>query len=272
MRNHKSNSILFITGAFMSNSSWDNWKDYFEGKGYTTFAPAWPYKDAPAEVLRNRQPNQDIASIRLDELTEYYVNIILKMDEEPILVGHSLGGLIVQLLLQRKFGTAGVAIHSVPPLGIIPFELSFFRSALKPLGLFTSAKKSHLMSFPEWQYAIANGMDVDTQKETYQHYATPESKLILRDTLGSAAKIDFKKSHVPLLFIAGDEDHIMPASVNYSNYKKYINGNKNAITDYMEFEGRNHFVLGQRTWKEEASYIDGWLEKHNIKNLTPVSA
>lgn len=254
----KSKTILFVTGAFVSNNCWDDWKFYFEQKGYTTIAPAWPHKDAPAEVLRNRHPEQAIGAIHLNHLVDYFEQVIESLSEPPILVGHSMGGLIVQLLLQRNLGAAGVAIHSVPPQGVMTFKFSFFRSTFKPLGFFSSAKVPHLMSLSEWKYAITNGMALEDQKDSYHRYATPESKVLLRDTLTSAAKVDFKKPHNPLLFISGSTDHIMPASLNYSNYKKYKD--KNSVTAYKDFPGRNHFVLGQPTWREDAAYILKWLE------------
>lgn len=252
-----SKTVLFVTGAFVSNYYWAEWKSYFEQNGYKTLAPAWPHKDAPAEVLRNRHPEKSIGAIRLTQLVDHYAGIIATLPEKPILIGHSMGGLIVQLLLQKGLGAAAVAIHSVPPQGVMTFKFSFFRSTFKPLGFFTSSSVPHLMSFSEWTYAITNGMSQADQKKSYYDYATPESKLLLRDTLTSAAKIDFTKPHNPLLFISGSTDHIMPASLNYTNYKKYRDSN--SVTAYKEFSGRNHFVLGLPTWREEADYILNWI-------------
>lgn len=115
------------------------------------------------------------------------------------------------------------------------------------------------MSFKQWQYAFTNGMNCEDQTNAYYNFAVPESKLLVRDGLSKAAKIDFKKSHDPLLLISGSTDHFIPASLNYSNYKKYKN--KNSVTDYKDFPGRNHYVLGMPTWKEEAGYIAEWIEK-----------
>lgn len=102
-------------------------------------------------------------------------------------------------------------------------------------------------------------MNLKEQQESYDQNVIPESKRISRDGLTSAAKIDFKKPHAPLLFVACTEDNIMPASLNYSNYKKYKNSA--SVTDFKEFAGRNHYVLGQATWKENADYILEWLGK-----------
>jgi pimeloyl-ACP methyl ester carboxylesterase len=253
----ESKSVLFITGAFVGNNCWDEWRTYFESKGYKTSAPPWPAKDASPQALRNRQPDPLIAANRLAALTDYYSNIAENLPEDSILIGHSIGGLIVQLLLQRGLGSAGIAIHSVPPQGIMTFKFSFLKAGWGPLGFFTDANKSFLMSFKQWQYGFTNGMDFNTQQETYHQFVVPESKRIVRDTITSAAKVDFKKPHAPLLIVSGSTDHTIPASLNYDNYKKY--SDKNSITDYRELKGRNHFVLGQSTWKDDADYILKWI-------------
>lgn len=257
MEKNKSKTVVFITGAFVHHSCWDEWKAYFESKGYSTIAPPWPHKNASPEALRNSLPNKEIASNRLAALTDYYDNIVRQLPEKPILIGHSIGGLIVQLLLQRGLGFSGVAIHSVPPQGIMTFKFSFLKAGWGPLGFFTSVKKSFLMSFRQWQYAFTNGMDCEAQKEAYYKFAIPESKLIVRDTITKAAKVNFGNPHAPLLLTSGSTDHTIPASLNYANYLKYKNSN--SIIDYKEFKGRNHFVLGQPTWKEDADYILEWI-------------
>ncbi len=248
---------MLIHGAFVTNKTWDDWKSYYEDRGYRVLAPAWPYKDAGPVELRRRQPDADVASIRLKDLVAHYEKIVSALPERPVLIGHSLGGLLVQLLIQKNLGEAGIAIHSVPPQGVMTFKLSFFRSTFHPLGFFTSVKQSHLMSFAQWQYAFTNGLSFEDQARSYDEHVVPESKLVLRDGLTSTAKIDFGKPHAPLLFISGSDDHIMPASLNLSNYKAYHD--KGSVTDYKQFEGRNHFVLGLPTWKQEADFILGWL-------------
>ncbi|AYL99339.1 alpha/beta fold hydrolase [Mucilaginibacter celer] len=252
-----SNTIVFITGAFVSNTCWDNWKLYFESRDYQTLAPAWPHKDAPACTLRQRQPDETIASQRLSTLTAYFADIVKQLPQKPVLVGHSLGGLILQLLVQLGLAAAGVAIHSLQPKGVFTFKYSFYKAGWGALGFFAPAKKSYLMSFSEWQFAFTNGMNYEQQKQAYYDLLTPESKLLVRDTIINAARIDFKRPHAPLLFMAGSNDNFIPASLNYSNFKKYAD--KNSITDFKEFEGRNHHVLSQPSWPENAAYIANWL-------------
>jgi pimeloyl-ACP methyl ester carboxylesterase len=250
--------IVFITGTFISNACWDEWITYFESKGFICFAPAWPYKDAPAEDLRNKPAEDAIATNTITSLTEYFASFINALHEKPILVGHSLGGLIVQLLLQMDVAIAGVAIHSFPPQGINRFRLSFLKAMWEAMVLFSSANKTYLISFRKWKKSIANKMDCDLQKELYYKYAIPESKLIIRDIFKCVTKIDFNKSHAPLLFTSGGLDRLVQAEINYSNYERYPANN--SVTDYKEFKSHNHLVFGHTAWKREARFIFHWLQ------------
>ena len=259
MKKIGSKTIVFITGAFVSVECWDDWKDYFTNNGYRCHVPPWPNKNAPAAVLRRRHPDEAVASMRLTTLTEHFADIIKALPEKPIIIGHSIGGLIVQILLQRDIAVAGVAIHPVAPQGVFVFSLAMLRAAWGPLGFFTSLKKSFMMSFSQWQFAFTNGMPLQQQQTAYENFAIPESKLISRDALTGAAHVDYKRSHLPLLIISGSTDQIVPAALNLANYKKYKLVSF-CQTDYKEFEGRNHFVLGQPTWMEDAAYILKWLQ------------
>jgi pimeloyl-ACP methyl ester carboxylesterase len=252
-------TIVFITGAFVSHSCWEKWTVFFEDKGYKTVAPPWPYKNESVEVLRNEHPDAKIARLRLSNLIEYYSEIIEKLSEKPILIGHSYGGLLTQLLIQKELAFAGVCIHSIPPKGLFTGKFSFYKAIWKPLGFFTSAKKTYILSFKEWQTLFTNGMLFEEQEDCYEKLVIPESKLVLRDVLTKTAKINFRKKHEPLLFLSGSDDTFIPSSLNYFNFKKYTN--IHSITCYKEFKDQNHFVLGQHNWQEVAGFIANWLEK-----------
>ena len=251
--------IVFITGAFISSICWTEWKTFFEDNGYDCFAPAWPHKDATAEVLRNRPTNDPVALNTLSSLIEYYTSILNTLPAKPILIGHSIGGLIVQLLLQKDMAIAGVAIHSFPPKGVNRFWLSFLKAIWETMVLFSSGRFTYLMSFKKWKYTIANGMEYEEQKELYYQFVTPESKNVIREAFNCIAKIDFSKPHAPLLITSGGIDKLIPASLNYSNYKKYLN--KSSITEYTEFRTHCHLVFGVPSWKKEAEYIFYWLKE-----------
>jgi pimeloyl-ACP methyl ester carboxylesterase len=252
-------SIVFISGTFISNDCWGEWIEYFQQEGYACTAPAWPDKDASPEELRNRETKDAVSLNTISSLTNHFTRIIETLDGKPILIGHSLGGLIVQLLLQRGLGTAGVAIHSFPPAGIRSFRFSFLKTLWKTMAIFSSNKETYLMPFATWRYAIANGMEYEQQKELYYLYAIPESKKIIREAFRCVANIDFKKPHAPLLLTSGSNDKLIPISLSYLNYKKYVDAD--SIIDYKEFRGHTHLVFGHSKWRREADHILCWLEE-----------
>lgn len=264
-------NIVFITGAFVSHTCWDEWRTYFESKGYTTIAPPWPHKEGTPEELRARHPhgNKELALLTLHELADHYAGIMQSFTEKPVAIGHSYGGLLTQLMVNRDLVAAGVAIHPVPPQGIFPYEFSFLKAGWKALGIFTNIEDTYLMSFEDWQYAFVNEMSLEDQQASYDKFIIPESKTTTRDGLSNEAHVDFKKPHAPLLITSGEIDHIIPAHLNNRNFNAYDQEN-GSITEYKEFPGRNHFVLGQPTWKEDADYILNWLDK-NVHNTAKAS-
>jgi len=257
-----SKNIVFVHGAFVGKNCWDEWVPYFESKGYKVTVPSWPHKEDPPHVLRSRQPDPAIANLRMQDLVDHYTNVVTAMAEKPIAIGHSFGGLITQILLNRDLVDAGVAIHSVMPQGVFPHQLSFFKATWGPLGYLTSVKDSFLFTLDQWKYAFANGQSDEEAKKSYDMLVVPESKHISRDALTSVAKVDFTKKHNPLLMIAGSEDHIMPADLNHSNFKKYENND--SVKEYIEFAGNNHSVLGLPNWKEVADHALNWIDKNRV--------
>lgn len=258
MRNVATRSVVFVTGAFIGNNCWDQWQALFERRGYNCLAPAWPNKTGSAQELRNRQPNSAIAANRLDPLTDYFASIANGLPEEPILIGHSLGGLIVQLLLQRGIGVAGVAIHPFPPCSVSATHLLFLTSLWPAIGLFTATQKAYMVSFLKWKRHICNGLHCDKQKELFYSLAIPESKLIIRDVFQSKAHIDFDKSHPPLLLTSGGYDKMVPSSIAAGNYKQYKRSH--SITDYKNFQEHNHLPFEHRAFEEEADFVLYWLQ------------
>ena len=254
----KTKTILLIHGMFMTPLCWENWIPRLHGRGYKVIAPAWPGRDKSVEVLRKNHPGPELAKLKLSNVVEHMASIIRNLDEKPALIGHSMGGLVVQLLLQRDLAVAGVAIDPAPPQGVFTTRWSFFRSNFPAINPFLLNQPVR-MSFKQFQYAFVNTLPPDEQRAAYDRYAVPESRRVPTQSLTSFARIDSKKPHPPLLITAGEKDHIIPASLNRTNYKKYRASSSQ--TDFKEFTGRDHFLIGSKGWEEVADYSLEWLEK-----------
>jgi pimeloyl-ACP methyl ester carboxylesterase len=253
----KTKNIVFIHGMYMTPLCWEHWLDYFQAKGYTCSAPAWPGRDQPIETLRKNHPDPELGKLTLSAVLTHLTNVIQALDDKPILIGHSMGALIVQLLLQRDLAAAGIAIDSAPPAGVFTTELSFVKSNFPHINPFAPQSQPIAMTFDRFQYTFVNGMSPDEQRAAFDRYVVPESRRVPGESLTRTAQIDFKKPHAPLLLIAGSSDHIIPALLNRTNYEKYKSSV--SVTDFKDFAGRNHFIVGQKNWQEVADYAIGWM-------------
>jgi pimeloyl-ACP methyl ester carboxylesterase len=256
-------TILFIHGAWVTPLCWDKFIPFFQEKGYRCLAPAWPYKDKPVEELR-KNPPKGLAGLGVKEIVDHYDSIIRGLEEPPVLIGHSFGGLFVQMLLDRGLGRAGVAIDSAPPKGVLPLQWSALKSNIGILLTPQGSKSIVHMSFENFQYAFVNGLPVEQQQAAYEQQVIPdtgriffEAGLALFDR-SNAVKVNFKNpDRAPLLMIAGEADHVVPAAMNRANFAKYRRSK--ARTDFKEFPGRVHWIIAQDGWKEVAGYIFEWL-------------
>lgn len=257
-----SSTVLFIHGMFMTYRCWDGWMSRFKSQGYACVALPWPGRDLPVEELRKRHPDPDLGRLTLDQVVEAHVQAIQTMDEPPILIGHSMGGLVTQILLNRGLGAAGVAIQSAPPFGVLSASWPFLKSNWPILDPLSPVSASLQMSFEQFQYAFVNGLPLDEQKTIYEQQAVPESRRVGRGVFTGVAHLDFKKAHPPLLMTAGSIDHIIPASLNKSNFARYRNSP--SLTEFKEFPGRSHYGFGQHDWEEMADTVLAWLRKQGV--------
>ncbi|MCG2615095.1 alpha/beta hydrolase [Terrimonas sp. NA20] len=258
--------VVFITGAFVSHTTWDRWISLFSSNGYKAIAPPWPFKNASAAALRNIRPDDTgLAELTLTGLVKHYENIVKSLPEKPVIIGHSLGGLIAQILINRGLGTAGVAIHPVAPQGVFPYEFTFLRATWKLLGIFSSTRKTHMVSFEDFSRTFANGLSKEEQHLAYDLYAIPESRTVARGGLTNAAAVDFNKPHVPLLITSGGKDQLIPAHLNFRNFKRY--SRQHSVTDYCEFPESTHGILTNSNWRDEADFILDWLNENEVRAI-----
>ena len=123
--------LMLIHGAWLSSRSWENFADYFEKRGFAVSAPEWPRKEGDVEELRAE--TDELEGLGIEEIVDHYEEQIRALDEPPVLVGHSFGGLIVELLLDRGLGRAGVALSPAPPKGILVLPFSSLKAAAPAL-------------------------------------------------------------------------------------------------------------------------------------------
>lgn len=257
-----SNTIIFIHGMYLTPKSWDEWEPYFQSLGYDTYSPAWPYHELSVFEQNSLHPSKELGALTLPDVLQYYRDLIATLDERPILIGHSMGGLIAQLLLGEGLAAGAIAIHSAPPLGVISVAPEFIKANFPHLNPVLDPNSPTQLRFNEFKYGFVNGSPLDIQEKAYTEYAVPESRKVGRATLTKAAKINRSTNREPLLLIAGGNDHTIPAALSYSNFNYYKNCP--SITDYKMFPERNHFTIKQQGWEEIATYTANWIATNKL--------
>ena len=255
--------VMLIHGAWLTSASWDNYADYFGRRGFAVSAPEWPRKHGDVEEIR--ETAEGSAGLGVREIVDHYEALIRALDQPPVLIGHSYGGLFVELLLDRGLGRAGVAMSPAPPKGILKLPFSTLKAGSPALAHPSKWHGVVTLTLEEFTYAFVNTFSSDDAAAAYERYAVPETGQIFYEAgfanfhLHPPTEVHFKSGdRAPLLIVGATEDHTVPASLSKAQYKHYERSP--AKTDYVEFEGRPHLHMVAPDWQEVTTEIDSWLD------------
>ncbi len=258
-------TIVFIHGLWIHASSWQPWMDFFQQQGYQTLNPGWP-GDAPT-VAECRANPQAIANRGVTEVADSYAKVIATLPEPPIVIGHSFGGLIAQVILGRGIAAAGIAIDPAPIKGVWQLPFSVLRASFPVLGNPFNLKKAVSLTFNQFRYGFANAVPEQEAKDIYERWTIPSPARPLFQAAtasfaGSETKVNTANStRGPLLITSGEKDHIAPPVLGKASFKKY---NASVVTDFKLFEARGHSLIVDHGWREVADYALTWLNKNGL--------
>ncbi|MBK8553263.1 MAG: alpha/beta hydrolase [Ignavibacteria bacterium] len=253
----KSKSIVLIHGNFVNNLTWKEWKSRYEQKGYTVYTPANPgHEGNPADLRKKAHP--DLTKTGFTDVVNNIAQLIDKLPEKPLVVGHSMAGMAALKLLEMGKAAAAVSIDGAPPKNVFP-PFTTLKSVLPAFGFFSG--KDYYMGSREWyDNCFFNTLPEEERSKAFEKIAVPESYKVSRQlVLNSFSNIDFSKPHEPVLFIGGGRDNIFPKSLTTTIANRYQD--KNSRVDLKIFEDKSHFICGEPGWEKVADYIIEWYEK-----------
>jgi len=253
----------------MTALSWENWVKRYLDKGYCVVAKSWPGMEGNIEQLR--RDSGSFASLGLSDVVDHYEQIIGELESPPIIIGYGFGGLVTQILLDRGWGAAGVAIASAPVKGIARLPLSVLKLAFSVLGKSHSNTTASLTA-EQFHRAFANSLTERESLDVFKRYIVPAPTRVLLQTAFANFSLHTtvnlrNDTRAPLLLVGGGKDRVVPSSLVKANFDLYRESK--AETDYKKYPEQTHFSLLQET--KVADYVLGWaLCRSNGSKLTAV--
>lgn len=258
-------TIVLVHGLWLTPLSWEKWIDHYQSKGYNVIAPAWPGMEGDIDQVRsNTKPYENLG---ITEIADHYEQIIRGLDKPPIIIGHSFGGLITMLLLDRGLGASAVAISPAQPKGVLTLPPAQARVASVALRNPANRHKAQMLTEKQFHYGFTNTLSEAESKPIYDRYAVPgPGRVLFQAALANfnpnaASKINFKNDdRAPLLIMANGKDHTVPAASARATFK--LQSKSKATTVLREYADRPHLTAGVVGWEEIADYALDWTTHH----------
>ena len=250
-------TIFMIHGMWSGPWTWQNYKSLFEKERYHCITTTLRFHDMEPKDT----PHPQLGTTSLLDYAEDLEQEIQQLGLNPIVMGHSMGGLLAQILASRGLAKALVLLTPASPAGIMALTPSVIKSFWSVQTKWGFWNKPMRQTFDEAVYSMLHLVSVEEQRETYDKFvyesgrAASEIGYWLFDTK-KAAQVDEANVRCPVLVIAGGEDRITPASVVRQVAKKY-----KTVSTYKEFEDHAHWVVAEPGWPEIAEYVISWLEQ-----------
>ena len=235
-------TIVLIHGFWVTPRSWEQWIERYESRGYRVIAPAYPGFEVEVEAL-NADPTP-IENVTVEQIVDRLESVVGELESPPILMGHSAGGVFTQLLLDRGYGAAGVAINFAPTEGVKIVPLSQIKSTFPVLRNPANRHKAVGFTFDQWRYAFTNTFTEEEARRLYERYHIPASGNVFWGSVlanihpgKDDTYVDYRNDErAPLLFISGSEDNLMPPKVALEREALQVEHRHRG----KEFEGRAH--------------------------------
>jgi pimeloyl-ACP methyl ester carboxylesterase len=247
--------VVFVHGLWLLPSSWDRWATVFEEAGFSALTPGWP--DDPATVEEANANPEVFANKTVGQVADHFEELIRKLSKKPVVIGHSFGGLLAQILAGRGLAAASVAIDPAPFRGVLPLPISALRSSRPVLSNPANRSRAVPLTYEQFRFAFANAVSEDEAKELYSTFAVPApgAPLFQAATANlnpwTEAKVNSKNpERGPLLIISGEKDNTVPWAIANASFKKQHRNE--GVTEIVEVPNRGHALTIDSGWREVA--------------------
>ncbi len=257
--------VVFVHGLWLLPSSWHRWAALFDEAGYAPVTPGWP--DDPETVEEANAHPEVFAHKTIGQVADHYADVIGQLKKKPAVIGHSFGGLLVQIIAGRGLAAATVAIDPAPFRGVLPLPYSALKAGSPVLGNPLNRNRAVPLTYDQFRFGFANAVSEDEAKELYETYAVPASGVPLFQAATAnlnpwtEAKVDTRNpNRGPLLIINGGKDNQVPWAIADASYKK--EKRNQGVTEIVELPNRGHSLIIDSGWREVADTALAFVQRY----------
>lgn len=260
--------ILFIHGLWLHRSSWNKWSARFAKEGFFPVAPGWPGEAQYAADLR--EDPQHGAGTSVTSVLSYLSALTEALTLPPIIIGHSMGGLVAQVLAGRGLARATVAIAPTP-FRRMPTFFWGSEDVVWPI-LRNPANRSRAFTLTPSQFKVrfANTLDENESNELYRAYVIPapakplfETALANLDPWTDIAVDTTCEQRGPLLLIAGEHDQVVTTDSIEQAYQ--LQRANHSDTQMAIHPDAGHSLTIDHHWESVAGLVLSFLDHCQIK-------
>jgi non-heme chloroperoxidase len=259
--------VVFVHGLWLLASSWDGWREWFEERGYATVAADWPGDPASVEEAHRDASGLDGTSVA--DVADHVAAVVAGLDRPPVLIGHSFGGLLVQIVAGRGVAAGAVAIDPAPSKGVLPLPFSALKASLPVLRNPANRGRTVTLTFEQFRYGFGNAVEESEARALYEavHVPGPGRPIFQAAsanlTPGKATAVDARNpQRGPMLVVSGEKDHIVPFVLADAAYKKQQRNP--SPTEFVEIPGVGHSLVVDHGWRDVAEAAYGFLQRQGL--------
>lgn len=256
------NHILLIHGTWCNGNNWGEFAEELKERGFTVHTPTLRHHGAPGKDLWSNA--QKVAKLGLLDYVADLVDLVDTMDSPPIIVGHSVGALLAQLVAARRPNKGVVLLGPAPAAGMYAFHPKPALLWGRYMMQWFMGKPMYPCSWDAWTTLICNSLPRDIQESYYATLCAESGIAYFQMVLWfldrkRAARVDFDAVNAPVLIVTGSEDRCTVPAIGKTTCKRYgIRGT------YVELKGSDHMMTVGPYLHQTLQSIDNWLKTNNL--------
>lgn len=248
--------LFFIHGMWSRPRVWAGLRAHFEALGHATHAPALPFHDAePGDP-----PPPQLGEIGIGDYVAFLIEQVRQLPEPPVIVGHSMGGMLAQLVAERVQPAALALLSPAPTattasLGLAPLRTTFGITTQKSWW-----KRPTMIDRDRARWGIFNEVPADVAEREIDALIWDSGRVLFQTAMpwadpAKGAKVDYARLAMPALVLVGDRDRITPVSTARATARQLA-----GQVDYVELPGVGHWLFHEPVVGRVAAEIEAFVK------------